>query len=160
MQTEALKFLERCRRRFGSVDPRSQPTLSSLRAIAERLAFCVPRDFVDFAKLCPAYASWFVSIGEDFENPVHILRMNEEYHDPSILKLPSDLVLINHAYDGDLTCYDLSRRDEKDRFSICYCEALESLMPAFEDKRHHRAYTIADYLVPHLDFWERNKKKK
>ena len=98
------------------------------------------------------------TIGEDFDNPVHILRMNDEYHDPTVLKLPSDLRVINHAYDGDLNCYDLSRRDDQGRISICYCEALESLMPEFEDKRNHLAYTIADYLVPNLDFWERNRK--
>jgi hypothetical protein len=106
------------------------------------------------------YASWFTSIGEDFDDPLHILSINYQYRTAEYGSLPKDLVVINHGYDGDLTCYDLSKIDAEGQISICYCWVSEFSDAVFEDNRQHLAYTICDYLIPNLDFWEKNQKKK
>src|SRR6476646_7660994 len=98
---------------FPSRRPASPPTESILRKIQDRLGFSIPADFVEFARLCPAYDSWLASIGEDFENSRHILKLNASWHSPDYALLPPELILINHGYDGDLECYDLPRKDER-----------------------------------------------
>src|SRR5215471_17175367 len=120
LESLARRFLQV----FPSRKPTSPPTDSSLRTIRDRLRFSIPADFVEFARLCPAYDSWLVSIGEDFNNPRHILELNAAFHSPDYALLPPELILITHGHDGDLDCYDLSNTDEKSRISICYLEAI------------------------------------
>jgi hypothetical protein len=69
------------------------------------------------------------------------------------------LILINHGYDGDFDCYDLSRRDQANRISICYVEAYESEYPLVTGSRTHAAFSLAEYLDPLLAFWERSQKE-
>ena len=151
--------VDRFSREFGGRKPASQPSDSSLEKIQRELGFSVPSDFVEFARRCAVYAGWFTSIGEDFDNPLHILSINRRYRTAEYGGLPKDLVVINHGYDGDLTCYDLSNVDAEGRISICYCSVSES-DAVFEDERQHLGYTICDYLIPNLDFWEKSRQKK
>src|SRR5215471_4452567 len=128
-----MTTLESCAERFRAIFPAglgdSQPTASSLQRIQDRLGFLVPADFVEFTRMCPTYSGWFVSIGEDFENARHIIKLNAMFHSPDYALIPPELMLINHGHDGDLDCYDLSRTDETSRISICYPEANESEYP-------------------------------
>jgi hypothetical protein len=156
--------LERLAQRFLKVFPSTRPgcppTECSLQTIHDRLHFPIPADFVQFASICPAYDSWFASIGEDFENARHILKLNATYHSPDYALLPPELILISHGYDGDLDCYDLSNTDEQHRVSICYLEAIESEFPKVNGSRQHIAFSLAEYLEPHVEFWERTQPSK
>src|SRR5262249_47235430 len=114
-------------------------------------------DFVEFANACPPYPGWLVSIGEDFDNPRHILKLNVLHHSPDYALLPPELILISHGYDGNLDCYDLSRKDETNRISICYLGANESEYPLVSGTREHIAFSLAEYLEPHLALWERSQ---
>ena len=81
------------------------------------------------------------------------------YHSPNYALMPTELILINHGHDGDLDCYDLSRTDETSRISICYLEANESEYPLVSATRRHIAFSLAEYLEPHLAFWERIRRE-
>jgi hypothetical protein len=109
--------------------------------------------------MCPTYCGWLVSIGDDFENGRHILKLNELHHSPDYCLLPPELIMINHGYDGDFDCYDLSRTDEANSISICYLEANESDYPLVRASRQHIAFSLAAYLERHLAFWERTRKE-
>jgi hypothetical protein len=151
--------IEACAKRFSTVYgmPRenSQPTTASIEVIERTLGFKIPADFIHFTRLCPNYTSWFASLGENFEDPLHILKLHAEYHSDHIM-LPPELIVINHGYDGDLSCYDLSRTDSSGRYSIVYCWVPESEVPgAAVSDRRHEAFSICEYLEPHLTFWER-----
>jgi len=152
--------IDRFSKQFGAPRAISRPTDHSIAKIQSELGFSIPQDFVEFARKCAVYASWFTSIGQDFDHPIHILNINRQYRTTEYGNLPKDLVVINHGYDGDLTCYDLANIDAEGRISICYCWVSECSNPVFEDKRHHLSYTICDYLIPSLDFWERHRAKK
>jgi hypothetical protein len=158
-----MTTLESCAERFLKIFPAgeggSQPTESSLRTIQDRLGFSIPGDFAEFARMCPAYHGWFVSIGEDFEDGRHILKLNALHHSPEYCVLPPELIMINHGYDGDFDCYDLSKRDETSRISICYLEANESEYPLVRASRKHVAFSLVEYLEPQLVFWERIERK-
>ncbi len=85
--------------------------------------------------------------------------MNALHHSPDYCLLPPELIMINHGYDGDLNCYDVSKRDETNRISICYLEANEGEYPLVRAGRKHIAFSLAEYLEPQLTFWERLKKE-
>jgi hypothetical protein len=153
-------YIDRFSKQFGGPRLISRPTDRSIERIQRELGFSIPRDFVEFARRCDVYASWFTSIGEDFADPIHILNINRQYRSAEYGSLPEDLVVINHGYDGDLNCYDLSKVDAEGRISICYCWVSESGNPVFEDERQHLGYTIFDYLIPSLDFWEKDQDRK
>ena len=152
--------IDRFSKQHGAPRAVSRPTDRSIVKIQSELGFSIPRDFVEFARKCPVYASWFTSIGEDFEHHFHILNINRQYRTAEYGSLPKDLIVINHGYDGDLTRYDLSNVDTEGRVSICYCWVPECSDPVFEDKRQHLGYTICDYLIPSLDFWEKHQGTK
>ena len=151
--------IDRFYRLFGGNDSATRPQRESISRIESELGFKIPLDFIEFAERCRAYTSWFASIGVDYDDPFHILRINQQYRSTEYGGLPHDLVVINHGYDGDLNCYDLSNIDAEGRISICYCEIEERLNSVFEDKRLHQGYTICDYLAPSLDFWESNRRR-
>ena len=152
--------IDRFSKLFGQPRLTSRPTDHSIARIQTELGFSIPGDFLEFARRCAVYTSWFTSIGEDFADPLHILSINRQYRTAEYGSLPKDLVVINHGYDGDLTCYDLSKTDAEGRISICYCWVSESTNPVFEDKRQHLGYALCDYLIPNLEFWEKHQKKK
>ena len=118
--------IDRFSRLFGAPKPASRPTDLSLEKIQSEFGFSVPKDFVEFARRCPVYAGWFTSIGEDFTDARHILSINRKYRTAEYGGLPNDLVVINHGYDGDLDCYDLSNIDGEGRISICYCSKISA----------------------------------
>jgi hypothetical protein len=77
---------------------------------------------------------WFASIGEDFENPMHILNLNRIFHtEPGdgYMPLPEPLVLINHGHDGDCDCIDTRVQNAEGEYSIIYwdCQASSSFVP-------------------------------
>jgi hypothetical protein len=152
--------IDRFSKQFGAPSAISRPTDRSIEKIQSELGFSIPQDFVEFARRSAVYASWFTSIGEDFDHDCHILSVNRQYRTPEFGNLPKDLVVINHGYDGDLSCYDLSNIDAEGRISICYCSVPECSNPVFEDKRQHLGFTICDYLIPSLDFWEKHQGKR
>jgi hypothetical protein len=85
------------------------PTSASLERISRELGIRVPALFAYLASHCPVYGGWFASIGEDYDSPVHIMKLNWAFRD---LGLPAHLVMLNHGHDGDCDCWDLTQTHE------------------------------------------------
>jgi hypothetical protein len=99
------------------------PTVESVLRINHELDISLPESFLDFANRCDCYGVWFASIGEDFENPLHILNLNRLFHrdeGDGYTPLPETLVLINHGNDGDCDCIDTRVQNAEGEYSIIY----------------------------------------
>jgi SMI1 / KNR4 family (SUKH-1) len=155
-----MNSIKECAARFSKLFDaveNTAPTELSIRIISEKLGFVLPSDYVEFAKLTPGYSRWFASIGEDFEDPYHILAENAWYHTAENILLPPELIVINHGFDGDLICYDLSRRNDQNQISICYCEGLEGESKITPGSKKHLAFSISEYLIQNIESWERSR---
>ncbi|MES2820704.1 MAG: SMI1/KNR4 family protein [Pseudomonadota bacterium] len=92
----------------------SIPTPSSVRRINSELGVHLPDSLVAFARESKKFGSWFLSLGEDYSNPFHILAMNAALHSPvregvdTWRPMPRNLIMFNHGYDEDYDCIDIS----------------------------------------------------
>jgi hypothetical protein len=92
---------------WGSSGFRAAPSTSaSLERIARELGVRVPPLFARVATECRVYGGWFASIGEDYDNPMHIIELNRAFRD---MGLPAHLVMLNHGHDGACDCWDTTR---------------------------------------------------
>lgn len=96
----------------GYVERWVSPSTADIERIQEALGMVIPADFVHLARSCPVYERWFAGIGPNSEEHNHILPLNRRHHDPLSLwvtnggaLLPSNLILFNHAHDGDAECW-------------------------------------------------------
>lgn len=106
------------------------PTAASVRRINEALRVTLPPLFVEVATACPSYGGWFASIGDDIENPLHIVALNRQFHAEG---LPARYVLFNHGHDGDCDCWDLeSPADASGGPRIVYCQVGDDGKPTGE----------------------------
>jgi hypothetical protein len=87
------------------------PTDLSLRRIEAELGFRPPALFVEVARACPAYGGWFGSIGDDFDNHNHLVRINQAFREEG---LSPRYVLLNHGHDGDCDAWDTDARPGAD----------------------------------------------
>ena len=107
----------------------SAPTAASISRINSTLGIVLPPIFIAFAQKCAAYGgSYFASIGEDYGNPCHILRVNEEFHARGARWcVPSWLIVVTHIYDGDCNGLDSRRRGESGEYPVVYWDASQGL---------------------------------
>src|SRR5688572_13474313 len=87
------------------------PSAESIARIQRELGMRIPEYFVRLATACPSYGAWLAGIGDDLENPDHILKHNRFFHDTTPTEtswrpLPPHLIMLNHGYDGDCDCWD------------------------------------------------------
>ena len=79
------------------------PTGHSVDRIERDLGIRIPDDLVRLASACPSCGSWLASIGDDFDNALHITRLNALFHgiapaaEESYAELPGHLVTLNHG---------------------------------------------------------------
>ena len=89
------------------------PTRASIARINAGLGIELPPTLIDFAQRATKFGAWFASLGEDFDNPLHILALNREYRvrqrkgDRYWRPMPRHLVMFNHGHDDDCDCFDL-----------------------------------------------------
>ena len=99
------------------------PTFDSVNHINQALGIKLPDSFIQFATACPHYVVWFASIGDDFDSPLHIVRLNELFHAPSgdvADYLPPWLVMFNYGHDGDCDCFDSRVLQESGEHPLFY----------------------------------------
>ena len=119
-------------------------TEASIARISHELGVSIPPEFILLSQNCRVYGGWFASIGEDYDGPVHILRLNQIFHetDEEYEALPSHLVLLNHGHDGDCDCWDTSCVSEQGEHPIIYFD-LDSPERHLQD---YRFATFREYL--------------
>ena len=94
---------------------------TSIKYINSHFGISLPPKLIDMANKSQNFGSWFDSLGPDFSNPFHIIRINRIYHRmrrrPHGGKWqrakPRYLLVINHGHDDDCDCLDLRTWDSE-----------------------------------------------
>jgi hypothetical protein len=149
-------LLARFIKQFPGPGSNSTPTPASLALIQEKLGLRLPATLIAVAQACPAYTAWFSSLGEDYQQPWHILNLNEGYHKGQIASFPPHIVIFNLGFDGDCDCFDLSIQDAHGNPSICYCEVPTLENAAVSMRIEHLTFSFDEYLDTRLQFWEQS----
>ena len=128
------------------------PTAASIARINAELGIALPPTLIDFARRSQRFGAWFSGLGEDYDNPLHILAMNREFHkrqrsgDRHWRPMPKHLVIFNHGHDDDCDCFDLRLPpSEQGEYWISYWS------PGEDDRS--LADNFPDYLDHHLLAW-------
>lgn len=103
---------------YGKVSKAKAPTKSSIKKITSILKVKLPDSFIEFANISKKYSIWFSSLGEDYDNPFHILNVNNLFDNN--LTLPKYLVAFNLGYDGDYDCFDTRSINELGEHPLVY----------------------------------------
>jgi len=146
------------------------PTPGSIDRIQRQLGIRIPEDFVRLAMVCPSYGSWLASIGEDFDNGLHITRLNQLFHDGARLHdgekglaLPPHFIMLNHGHDLDCDCWDtmsLTASGEHPILYICLGTGTEPCGARFESFRAYAEDFVLDHAPCVRDKAQRRKAKR
>jgi len=124
------------------------PTATSVSRINSTLGLTLPKDFVEFAQQCRSYGILFASIGDDFENSDHILRIKQHFHDDDYA-LPPWFVIFNYGHDEACDGFDTRERNAEGQHPILYWDASQgaSYVPGkrFSTFREYLENTIVYY---------------
>jgi hypothetical protein len=110
----------------GAVMYRAEPaTRTSMARIEKELDVRVPPLLVELSQRSPGFGVLFAGLGEDWESPGHILRLNETVHRArrrdGIRALPAALVMFNRGEDHECVCWDRDRAGEGGEHPIVWC---------------------------------------
>jgi hypothetical protein len=129
----------------------AKPTAKSLAKIEGALGLEIPDVYRRIANECPNYGAYLNGIGEDYGQEVHILRLNQLFHDQKIIRpaLPAHFVLISHGHDGDCDCWDLRVKESAGEHPIVQVklEKAREDAPAVVRVANERFESFRDYLV-------------
>jgi hypothetical protein len=133
------------------------PTKQSLEVIREHFGVGLPPTLVDFARNTRAFAHWFASLSDDYQDPWHIIRVNSRAKRIRRRKKgrwqnakPHHLLVINRGHDDDFDCLDFRTRDS----STGEC-SLRYWAPNVEDT--HIADTFQEYVEQLVSEWRHLK---
>ncbi|MBU6954512.1 SMI1/KNR4 family protein [Hahella sp. NBU794] len=104
----------------GYVCHQEKPTLDSINRVNEHFGFSLPQGLIDFAMLSAKFGSFFASLGEDYYNHYHIIRVNRIFRrlrrrahgDKWRAAKPKPYIVINHGHDRCCDCIDTSDWNE------------------------------------------------
>ena len=86
-----------------------RPTAASLAHIQAHFGIRFPNELIQFARDAAHFHRWFASLGPDYDNPHHIIRINSYWRRRRPKRrMPRHLIAFNLGFDGDLDCFDLS----------------------------------------------------
>lgn len=105
----------------GYVCQVEKPTKNSMRRINEHFGIQFPASLIEFANRSNSFGTWFAGLGEDYENPWHIIKINSlfrkmrrrKHRDKWRRAKPGELIIINHGHDRDCDCIDASDWNEE-----------------------------------------------
>jgi hypothetical protein len=96
----------------------SKPNSKSIKHINKKLNVKLPKSLIEFVSKSKSN-EWFASLGEDYDSPFHILKINRVCRSicRRVIKgkgkwedvFPSHFVAINLGHDDDYDCLDLSK---------------------------------------------------
>ncbi len=105
------------------------PTDESIEHINRHFGISLPESLIEFAKRSKQFGTWFASLGEDYNNPFHIIRINrlfkrmrrQAHGDKWRPAKPKAYILINHGHDDDCDCLDAANwNKESGEYQIVY----------------------------------------
>src|SRR3954469_5593881 len=89
-----------------------RPTEFSIRRISEHFQISLPQSLLEFVRSWRASGTWFASLGDDYDSPLHIIRINSYYRRRRMTRrLPRNLVIFNQCHDEDCDCFNLEAYD-------------------------------------------------
>jgi hypothetical protein len=148
----------------------AKPTPASLARIQRELGVRIPDDLARLAAACPSYGAWLGSIGDDFNNASHMLRLNEFFHrspsgeEAGYAALPAHLVMLNHGYDGDCDCWDTRVVAASGEHPIIYVcvegQELETSGTPFQSFRAYAEHFALQHAPSVADKAQRRKAKR
>ncbi len=99
-----------------------RPTESSIKRINQTLKFELPKSLIYFAQKCMDNGL-IASLGEDYENPYHIIQLNKELKKIRRRKIgekgkweyvfPRNFIVFTTWCDDDWICFDLDAQNER-----------------------------------------------
>lgn len=114
-----------------------RPTTQSIAHINQHFRVKLPAALVEFAYRSEHYSTWFAGLGEDYANPMHIIRITSHYRNMRRRKhgdkwrraMPGQYIVINHGHDDDCDCIDTADWNaETGEFRLGYwCPGMEAL---------------------------------
>ena len=93
----------------GLMGAHPRPTDASLKRIITQLGISLPQGLVEFARKSERFSSHFLSLGENYDEPTHILFRNRQWHRRrrKASRLPKHLVIITEGFmEADFDCID------------------------------------------------------
>jgi hypothetical protein len=131
----------------GPVFDSEKPTKTSIEKINEHFGIELPADFIRFAEISNNFGAWYSSLGEDYLNPFHIIRINRIYRRMRRKKhgdkwrpaKPNEYIVINHGHDDDCDCIDAGDWNEKEsEYRIIYwCPGIEKIEYRYDSFSHY-----------------------
>ena len=98
----------------ATVWPVRRPTAESIGAINRHFGVSLPPLLIKLAQQSERFGAHFASLGDDFENDFHIIRVNRLFaskrrRTPQGWRRakPEYLLVFNHGHDDDCDCLDL-----------------------------------------------------
>jgi hypothetical protein len=135
-----------------------RPSEWSIRKINAHFNFVLPDDLITFAKHARFYGRRFASLGDDYDSPSHIIRINSYWRRRRQKRaVPRNLVAINRGFDDDLDCLDISSID-----AATGEYAVQYWFPGIDesDASRSRYGSFREYIESQVRAWSQDKNKK
>ena len=103
-------------------EPYPRPTQASLLRISTHFNLTLPPQLVELAANSRCFSSFFLSLGEDYGNPVHIITYNAYWRRRRrTRRVPDDLVIVSNGFmDEDFWCLVRSENPRQPTTTVEY----------------------------------------
>lgn len=93
----------------ASCPQNAPPTEESIRRINHHFSIAIPDELIYLAQHCKSYRAMFVSLGPDYADPDHIIRVNSFWRRRRVTRrLPRHLVMFRNGHDEHCWCFDIA----------------------------------------------------
>ena len=134
--------------------PCCRPSRESICRIEAHFGMSLPAGLIQFAHQAKHFNRWFASLGQDYTNPMHIIRINSHWRRRRKTRaIPRQLVAFTVGFDEDLDCFDLSSfQADSGTYAIRYWTPGVLDAPPFAG--------FAEYMEAMVGGWERSRKSR
>jgi len=127
-----------------------RPTEFSLRRINEHFQMTLPQSLLEFVRSWRASGTWFASLGDDYDSPQHIIRINSYWRRRRMTRrLPHSLVVFNLCHDDDCDCFNLDAYDAASgEYEVRYWRPGLAEVISYPSLLHHMDFQISGWQNP------------
>jgi hypothetical protein len=135
-------------------EPYCRPSRDSICRIEAHFGMSLPAGLIQFARQAKHFNGWFASLGRDYTNPRHIIRINSYWRRRRKTRaIPRQLVAFTVGFDEDLECFDLfSFQADSGKCEIRYWT------PGVVDASPYASF--AEYMEATVSAWEQARKSR